>query len=158
MPQVQFTQKGGKHAIALSYTADEISELAKGGYYLEAFGRLDKMIDQTLFGLMHRKFKQADELVSAVVDQDFSGWQAAQVLHRAHKLDKALYEKIRSFKQTRNTITHDIYGHYALALKQAGEVKDADDLKHKAGQKAQSALQEGLQAFNELMKELNIKT
>ncbi len=154
MPQVQFTQKGGKHAIALSYTANEINELANGGYFLEAFGRLDKMMDQALFGNMHKKFKQADELVSAVVDQDFSGWQAAQVLQRAGKLPKPLFEKIRSFKQTRNTITHDIYGHYALALKQAGEVKDADDLKRKADQKAQSALQEGLQAFDELMKEL----
>ncbi|GEM_PF-3885935 len=154
MPKVQFTQKGGKHAIALSYAPEEIQELADGGYFLEAFGRLDKMMDQALFGLLHKKFKQADELVSAVVDQDFSGWQAAQVLHRAKKLDKPLFEKIRVFKQIRNTVTHDIYGHYALALKQAGEVQDAEDLKRKADQKAKSALQDGLDAFSALMKEL----
>ncbi len=154
LPQVQFTQKGGKHAIALSYTEDEINKLAQGGYFLEAFGRLDKMIDQAPYGLLHKKFRQADELVSAVVNQDFSGWQAAQVLHRAQKLDKTLYGKIRVFKQVRNTVTHDIYGHYALALKKAGEVKDADDLKKKADSKARSALQEGLNAFGGLMRQL----
>lgn len=154
MPQVHFTRKDGKHAIALAYTPDEIDELAQDGYFLEAFGRLDKMMDQALFGLMHKKFRQADELVSAVVDQDFSGWQAAQVLHRAKKMDKTLYEKIRVFKQVRNIIAHDIYGHYALALQQAGEIKDSDDLKRKADAKARSALEEGLKAFAEIMKEL----
>lgn len=158
MPKVQFTQKNGKHAIALSYTPQEIQELAKDGYFLEAFGRLDKMMDQALFGLMHKKFRQADELVSAVVDREFSGWQAAQVLYRAKKLDKPLYEKIRFFKQVRNTVAHDIYGHYALALKQAGEIKDSDDLKRKADAKAKSALDEGLDAFSDLMRQLNAKS
>jgi len=151
---VGFTKQGGKHAVALAYSADEIEQLAAGGYFLEAFGRLDKMIDQTLYGLLHKRFSQADDLVSAIVDHEFSGWQAAQVLYRAKKLDKALFEKIRAFKNVRNTVTHDIYGYYALALKQAGEVKDADDLQKKADAKARSALQDGLAAFAELMKQL----
>ncbi|MBI2445123.1 hypothetical protein HYV43_01915 [Candidatus Micrarchaeota archaeon] len=157
MPSVSFTQKGGKHAVALAYAPDEIEELAAGGYFLEAFGRLDKMMDQALFGLMHKRFAQADDLVSAIVDQDFSGWQAAQVLYRAKKLEKTLFEGIRTFKNVRNTVTHDIYGHYALALRQAEQVKDADDLKRKADAKAKSALQEGLKAFAELMKQLQAR-
>ncbi len=154
MPQIHFKKQDGKHAVALAYRPEEIEELAGGGYFLEAFGRLDKMIDQALFGLMHKRFSQADDLVSAIVDQDFSGWQAGQILQRAGKLEKPLFEKIRAFKNVRNTVTHDIYGHYALALRQAETIKDADDLKKKADAKAVSALQDGLKAFAELMKQL----
>ncbi|MBI5225977.1 hypothetical protein HY994_01920 [Candidatus Micrarchaeota archaeon] len=154
MPQVRFTQKNGKHAIALAYTTNEVKELAQNGYFLESFGRLDKMMDQALYGLMHRQFKQADDLVSALVNDDFSGWQAAQILHRSGHLEKPLYEKIRQFKQVRNTLTHDIYGHYALALKQPEQIKDEEDLQRKADAKANSALDSGIAAFNELMKEL----
>lgn len=157
MPKIQFTKQDGKHAIALAYTPNEIEELSAGGYFLEAFGRLDKMIDQTLFGLMHKRFSQADDLVSAIVDQDFSGWQAAQILQRAGKLEKPLFEKIKGFKHVRNTVTHDIYGHYALALRQAETIKDAEDLKKKADAKAVSALQDGLKAFADLMKQLQTR-
>lgn len=150
MPDVHFTKKKGKYAIALSYSPDEITDLADKGFFLEAFGRLDKMVDQACFGLMHKHFKE-EKLVSALIDDQLSGLEAANVLYRAGALDKKTHQAITNFKKTRNTVTHDIYGHYALALKQAGEVRDETDLKRKADAKAKSALSDGLDIFSKIM-------
>ncbi len=158
MPQVHFAKKAGKYGIVLSYTVDEIQSLSREGHFLEAFGRLDKMIDQVLFGLMHKHFHHANDLVSALVDEDFSGLSAAKALHKTGKIPKGLYDSLRAFKTSRNVVAHDIYGHYAFALRQAGEVKDEADLKRKADAKAQSFLREGLGAFSDLMNELHAKT
>lgn len=153
MPNVHFTKKDGKYAIALSYSPDEITELAEKGFFLEAFGRLDKMMDQACFGLMHKHFKE-EKLVSVLVDDQLSGLEAAKVLYRAGALEKKTFQDIKEFKNTRNIVSHDIYGHYALALRQAGEIRDEVDLKKKADAKAKSALSEGLNAFLNLMQKL----
>ncbi|MBI4361434.1 hypothetical protein HY572_06730 [Candidatus Micrarchaeota archaeon] len=153
MPNVHFTKKDGKYAIALSYSPNEIKDLAEKGLFLEAFGRLDKMMDQACFGLMHQHFND-EKLVSALVDDELSGLEACKVLYRTGVLDKKTFQDIKNFKNDRNTVTHDIYGHYALALRQAGEIRDEADLRKKADAKAQSALQKGLDAFHFLMASL----
>lgn len=151
MPKVSFTINSGKHAILLSYTEEEIGELADQRFFLEAFGRLDKMIDQVLFGLMHKYFAQANDLVSVLVDDELSGLAAAKTLHATGKISKKLFESILSFKTSRNVVAHDIYGHYAFALRQVGEVKDEADLVRKADSRARMKIQEGLRFFSQLM-------
>ena len=154
MPEVHFTKKDGKYGIVLAYTVEEIEALGKDGYFLEAFGRLDKMIDQVCFGLMHKHFAHANDLVSALVNDDFSGLSSAKALWKSGFLEQPLFDKIRTFKADRNVVAHDIYGHYAFALRQAGELRDEQDLETKSAQKAQSALQEGLAAFSKLMEKM----
>jgi hypothetical protein len=156
LPQVHFKKQNGKYGIALSYSTDEITDLSDKGFFLEAFGRLDKMIDQACFGLMHKRFKTAGKLVSAIVDERFSGFEAAQILYKASELDKKTFEAVKKFKQTRNLIAHDSYGHYALALKQAEEIRDEADLKKKADAKAQSAIYQGISVFEELRSALSL--
>ncbi len=152
MPDIRFTKVGQKHGVVLSYTREELHGLSEKGLFLEAFGRLDKMIDQACFGLMHKRFSASEKLVSALVDDDFSGLDAAKVLYKSEVLGKALYDKIKAFKQARNVVTHDIYGHYAFALRQAEEVKDEADLKKKSDSRARAFLKDGEDAFSELMR------
>ncbi|MDP2717280.1 MAG: hypothetical protein Q8P02_00900 [Candidatus Micrarchaeota archaeon] len=155
MPKVHFKKENGKYAIALSYTTAEIAELGQKGFFLEAFGRLDKMLDQACFVLLHKRFASADKLVSAIVDDRLPGFEAARILYQAGELDKKTFEAVKRFKEARNTVTHDSYGHYAFALKQAEQVKDEADLVKKADAKAKSELQQGAAAFDALMKALS---
>ncbi|MBI5036797.1 hypothetical protein HZC09_05645 [Candidatus Micrarchaeota archaeon] len=151
MPEVKFTKKGADYGVVLSYTLGEIGELSANGYFLEAFGRLDKMLDQTLFALMHKRFSGAEDLVSGLVDDNMSGFDAAKALNKSGALSADSFKRIRQFKEARNIVAHDIYGHYALALKQAGEIQDSEDLKNKGRRKGEERVGrrgEGFQRVN----------
>lgn len=87
---------------------EKIDKIFSETYYLEAFGQLDKLIDDSLIYLLSSQVKYDKLAYMLVIHGKIRGRQIATVLNKMDILGKDTLKKINDFKEIRNKQTHSV--------------------------------------------------
>lgn len=139
-------------AIALNWT-ELVSEPQKLGYYVEAFGNADALLDSAIFTLFQK------------VQDDFEYWDLIRELYNARKLTSMMMLKIlnlknivpkkfmtrlKEFKKARNKVVHSYYGEHSLIMGELGKYTDQENWDSAASEKANKILNDALNLHEEI--------
>lgn len=95
---------------------NKVEKPFKDGYYLEAFGQIDIMIDRMLFGLLN--YQVHYDKLSYLLQKygRLTGFNLSTILKELKVIKKDLCDDIKKFKEFRNRIAHDYISEAAIVL------------------------------------------
>ncbi|MBI2971088.1 MAG: hypothetical protein HYY37_01570 [Candidatus Aenigmarchaeota archaeon] len=136
----------GKGATFFSLDWNKLVKVpAEKGYYIEAFGSADALIDSELEMLLKSIYSSSesqdliDEIGYLRGTNGFDGLLIAQILESKTLIKSDLVEKVRKWKKARNIVLHDTYAEYGLVILNPdfsyNNQKELDDLVQKEADK-----------------------